>query len=141
MEHIYETAVYDGRTKEWRILNLNTGTVYAGTDDTEYKALKSIKNGERRAGKVVQRIPRARLLYNFMKNKNKKLIPKVTSLYDLENKAKADPQYRKLAIAGACNLGGACETLEAAMKWLRINADETTEKGVIGEVNFCRDLV
>jgi hypothetical protein len=73
--------------------------------------------------------------------KNKKLIPPVTSLFDLENKAKADPQYRKLAIAGASNLGGACETLEAAMRWLRINADETTEKGVIEEVNFCRDLL
>lgn len=25
----YETVVYDGQTKEWRILNLSTGTIYA----------------------------------------------------------------------------------------------------------------
>lgn len=57
------------------------------------------------------------------------------------NKAKTDPRYESLAIIAANNLGGNAKTLNEADRWLRINADETSEKGVIGEVNFCRNLV
>lgn len=55
-EFIYETAVYDGRTKEWRILNLSTGTVYSGSFDDRNKALAAIEDGASRADKVVKRI-------------------------------------------------------------------------------------
>jgi hypothetical protein len=73
-----------------------------------------------------------------------KLMAKVTSLRDLRDRATTDEQYRKLAIAAAENLGGGpahTASLDLAMRWLRINADETDERGVIAEVNFCRDLV
>lgn len=70
------------------------------------------------------------------------LIPKVNSLAELEQLARTDARYEALAQAAAENLGsGTPRTLEAAMRWLRLNAGETTERGVIGEVNYCRDLV
>lgn len=68
--------------------------------------------------------------------------PKVKSLHELRQKAGADPRYLKLAILGAQNLGGgSINTLDQAMQWLYTNAIETDEHGVVGEVNFCRDLV
>lgn len=77
-----------------------------------------------------------------MATKKKTLLPKVTSLAELEQLAKTDPRYAALALAAAENLGSAApRTLEAAMRWLRLNAAETTERGVVGEVNYCRDLV
>lgn len=45
---IYEMPVYCGRQKEWRVLNLNTGTVYSISYETEEEAANSIKNGEKR---------------------------------------------------------------------------------------------
>ena len=30
---------------------------------------------------------------------------------------------------------------DSALHWLNLNALETTEEGVVGEINFCRDLV
>lgn len=76
----------------------------------------------------------------------KRLIPKVTSLYDLRVKAKEDPRYERLAVTAAKNLGGGghapgIDTLEGAMKWLYLNANETSEEGVVGEVNYVRDMV
>lgn len=68
-------------------------------------------------------------------------LPKVTSLNELENLASENQRYQQLAIIAAQNLGGALNELEAAMRWLRTNAMETTEEGVVEEVNFCRDLV
>lgn len=70
-----------------------------------------------------------------------KLAP-VRSLGDLRRRAEADPAYRALAIAAARNLGApaANPTLTAALAWLRLNAEETTEEGVVDEVNFLRDL-
>lgn len=50
---IYEMPVYCGRQKEWRILNLNTGTVYSNSYETEEEAINSIKIGEERAGSKV----------------------------------------------------------------------------------------
>lgn len=72
----------------------------------------------------------------------KKLIPKVASLHDLEDKARVDERYRMLAMAASENLGGPCRTLNDAMQWLHLNANETnSEQGVVDEVNFCRDLI
>ncbi len=75
--------------------------------------------------------------------KKQKLIPKVTSLSDLQRKAKADPRYAQLAKVAAHNLGGGEETeqLTGALRWLVLNALETSESGVVGEINFVRDLI
>jgi hypothetical protein len=85
-----------------------------------------------------------------------KLIPKITSLMDLRNRAKTDTRYLKLAIAAAENLGGqvrrgkhlddpdstdAAIALRDAMDMLNISANETDEDGVVDEVNYCRDLI
>lgn len=71
--------------------------------------------------------------------KNGKLV-KIVSLYDLKQKALAEPAYLALAISAAKNLGGMnIKDLDSAMRWLRTNADETgSEKGVVAEINFCR---
>jgi hypothetical protein len=64
---------------------------------------------------------------------------KVKSLYDLRVRAADDPAYLKLAIDAAKNLGGVdIVDLRSAMHWLDLNAMETDEEGVVGEVNFCR---
>lgn len=77
-----------------------------------------------------------------MKRVKKQLLAKVGSLCELENLARTNPQYAQLALIAAENLGGDLRsTLERAMQWLRTNAMETTEEGVVDEVNFCRDLV
>jgi hypothetical protein len=70
-----------------------------------------------------------------------KKLPKVSSLYDLFDKARTDTRYRELLMISANNLGGDCKTEEQAQSWLRTNAMETDEEGVVGEINFCRDLV
>jgi hypothetical protein len=68
--------------------------------------------------------------------------PKVKSLGELRQKAGNDPRYLQLALLSARNLGGhPIDTLDQAMSWLNVNAMETDEAGVVGEVNFCRDLV
>ena len=70
----------------------------------------------------------------------RKLIPAVSSLLDLRIKAQTNPKYLQLAIAAAENLGG-CDvgTLDKAMAWLMVNAQETgDEDGVVAEINFCR---
>lgn len=76
--------------------------------------------------------------------RKQKLVPKVKSLSELKMKAKGDPRYDKLMRVGASNLGGGEEvriSSEAAYRWLELNAQETSEKGVVVEVNFCRDLI
>ena len=75
---------------------------------------------------------------------NMKKLPKVKSLYELRSLAQTDNRYLALAIAGAQNLGygGQSIDLNKAMAWLNLNANESgSEKGVVDEVNFCRDLV
>jgi hypothetical protein len=79
--------------------------------------------------------------------KKQKLIPKVKSLFDLKMKAKEDPRYAQLAKVAARNLG--CgptnwpeqPTLAEAMRWLEVNAEVTSERGVVGEINFVRDCI
>ena len=72
----------------------------------------------------------------------KALLAKVTSLHDLKYRAAGNVKYLELAVVSAKNLGG-CNIidLKSAMRWLRTNATETDEDGVVGEVNFCRDLI
>lgn len=72
--------------------------------------------------------------------KNK--LTKVTSINDLRRRAEKDPKYLQLAITAAKNLGGDIDTLDRAIRFLEINANETDdEQGVVDEVNFCLDLV
>lgn len=54
MNFIYETAVYCGRTKVWRVLNLNTGTVYSVEYESRSLALASIEDGTVRGSAVVK---------------------------------------------------------------------------------------
>lgn len=77
--------------------------------------------------------------------KNK--IKKVTSIGDLIYRCGSDQpdndKYQRLAISAAKNLGYGMgdPTLDQAFEWLKTNAMETTEKGVVGEINFCIPLI
>jgi len=74
----------------------------------------------------------------------KPLIPKVQSISDLFFRAKTDPRYAQLAIIAAQNLGGMGENLQSARQTFIDNATDEEgcdEKGVVGEINFCRRLV
>lgn len=53
---IYETVVYCGRTKVFRVLNLNTGTVYCLEYETLEEAEATIEDGVERAGCIVKYI-------------------------------------------------------------------------------------
>ncbi len=53
---IYETLVYCGRLKVWRILNLNSATVYSMEYETEELARADIKDGEKRGDRIVKYI-------------------------------------------------------------------------------------
>ena len=54
MKEIHETPVYCGAMKVWRILNVNSGTLYSMEYDTEEQALNGIKAGEVRNNKTVK---------------------------------------------------------------------------------------
>ena len=65
-----------------------------------------------------------------------KLLP-VKSLGDLRQKAKVDERYAQLVIDSAANLGGDLgDSFEQALNWLEMNAMETSEEGVVEEINF-----
>jgi len=70
---------------------------------------------------------------------------KVKSIGDLEHKCNngdQQEQYTKLAKCAAENLGSNYpDTTENHFKWLYMNAMETSEEGVVDEINFCLDLV
>ncbi len=53
---IYEMATYDGARKVWRVLNINTGTVYSGHSETLEEANASIEDGKERAGMIVKMV-------------------------------------------------------------------------------------
>ena len=55
MSPIFETAVFDGAGKRWRILNLATGTVYASDFDTQDEALAAIEDGQVRGSRRCRR--------------------------------------------------------------------------------------
>lgn len=58
LNYIYEMPVYDGRIKDWRILNITTGTVYSSSFPTHDAAYFAIEADAERAGAIVQRINR-----------------------------------------------------------------------------------
>jgi hypothetical protein len=61
-------------------------------------------------------------------------LPKIKMLADLH-----EPKYHNLAIDAAKNLGGwKIHDFDSAYAWLTTCAMETSEDGVIAEVNFCR---
>ncbi len=66
---------------------------------------------------------------------------KISSIGELHRLAKEDPRYEKLAMVASENLGHEAKDLDDAIKWLNTNANETDEKGVVGEINFVRDIV
>jgi hypothetical protein len=58
---IFEMVVYCGALKEWRILNITTGSLYSMSYGSQEEAEAGIKSGENRANKgekpeIVKRI-------------------------------------------------------------------------------------
>lgn len=80
-----------------------------------------------------------------------RLLARVGSLAHLTSLANSNPRYAHLALVAAANLGGAVPSgcgsatdiaaVRRAIAWLRTNAQETTERGVVDEINFVRDCV
>jgi len=131
-------CVADGH--EVRVLPFKSEeSVYKAEDDLEKKGWKLLGDGDNGGGSVEAIFTKGGLTEAAAKNK--KLIAKVKTLAELRMLAKTDKRYEQLAIIAAQNLGDDAKSLEAAMKWLNTNAMETDEKGVVAEVNFCRDLV
>lgn len=60
----------------------------------------------------------------------------ITTIGELNRLAQTNPEYAELAKSAARNLGGSTRTLDDAIVWLNTNADETSEKGVVEEINF-----
>ena len=65
----------------------------------------------------------------------------IDSIWELQSKAKTDPNYEKLAIISSANLGSYGDNLQTAMNYLNMVADETSEEGVVDEINFCIDCL
>lgn len=67
----------------------------------------------------------------------------VESIFDLSNKCSAygleSPVYQALAMAAARNLGGNPKNWNEGINWLITCANETTEEGVVDEINFLID--
>ena len=68
-------------------------------------------------------------------------LKKIATISELSRLTRTNKAYEKLAIVSASNLGGGTLTLGAAIDWLNTTAMETSEEGVVDEINFCRDLV
>lgn len=67
---------------------------------------------------------------------------KINSLSELRRLSKTNDLYKKLLLISASNLGSNHGgDADKAYRCLEINAMETSEEGVIEEVNFCLDLV
>jgi hypothetical protein len=54
---IVETVIRDGRTKDYRIFNLTTNTIYSSSFETEQEAIDAIENGTKRDGVLVKFVP------------------------------------------------------------------------------------
>jgi len=65
-------------------------------------------------------------------------IDPVRSIGELHRRALVNTDYLALAFRAAENLGGRPKKLDEAIRWLRVNALETNEQGVVDEINFCR---
>ena len=65
----------------------------------------------------------------------------IDSIMELYSKAKTDPNYEKLAIISSANLGSHGDNFQTAMNYLNMVADETSEEGVVDEINFCIDCL
>lgn len=67
----------------------------------------------------------------------------ITSLFDLNYKCSIQnnetPIYQALAMSGARNLGGNPRDYKDAIQWLLTTANETSETGVVDEINFLID--
>jgi uncharacterized protein YlaN (UPF0358 family) len=68
-------------------------------------------------------------------------LKEVGSLVELLTLARGNERFAKLAKVAAENLGMPNGSLDEALRSLEIVAMETDEDGVMGEVNFVRDLV
>jgi hypothetical protein len=66
--NIFETVVYDGRLKEWRIWNICTGSVYSSDFQSEQLAYNAIEHGTERDGKIVVRVTQEEIL-DLLKSK------------------------------------------------------------------------
>lgn len=53
---IYEIIVFDGQTKDWRVLNLNTGTIYTTGHKSYELALSAIRINEKRGDFIVKHV-------------------------------------------------------------------------------------
>jgi len=75
----------------------------------------------------------------------KKLLEEISSLAELRRGCMdtTGPYglYKKWAFSASRNLGGPDSSIEEALRWLEMNANETSEEGVVDEINFCLDLV
>lgn len=61
-KHIYETVVFDGAMKVWRVWNITTGTVYSNSYETETEAYSDIEDGAVRGDAKVVMISRIEIL-------------------------------------------------------------------------------
>lgn len=59
---IYETVIFDGRIKTWRIFNITTGSVYSKDYETEKDAYDEIEDGKMRDEYTVKKLTRDQLL-------------------------------------------------------------------------------
>lgn len=67
----------------------------------------------------------------------------IKSIFDLSNKCSQQdhlsPIYQALALASARNLGGNPRDWKEGINWLVTCANETSEEGVVDEINFLID--
>lgn len=69
------------------------------------------------------------------------MIKPVKSLYELRSLSYDSDSYRRLVQMASSNLGGPVSPVHKCMEWLEVNAMETSEEGVVDEVNFLIDMV
>ena len=75
------------------------------------------------------------------KVEDRRAIKPVGSLNELRHLAETDDNYKKLLCVSSSNLGGPSTDVDKCYRWLMTNALETTETGVVNEVNGCIGLL